>query len=1295
MKKRLLGIFLLILCLAVMLCFVACDNNTTQSSGGTTESSTPSSENNGNNTDNSQPPREMVTIKFNTDRAHGGLVIDDQQVYVGGLITEPSETPYRRDFVFYGWCVDGDKSQKWNFNIDVVTEGMTLVAVFERQSTTDTCEHNYIIDQTKSYGPTCERNGVRVENCTLCGATKRTYHSDDATLKRKEHLEEEEIVEPTCAVDGYKIVYCPNGCGLRSTTVLKATGKHQYDDTKWYASVKPTLYVDGVYENACIVCGGAYITKTAGKNIDDEPELLFDEKVDISYLYTGGSYINEKFVNVAKYGRVLVSSFFDGTNGYHIIDANEKTFWSADTYVDGADYTADWFEVELAREYEVGALRIIMPNYTEWGLGEECYVSYDLEYWDSDANTWVSLGTISDKDAVSIGISCEIMLEMPKPIETNKIRARVTHATRYTPATIYELEAFAKVDAVERVPLNASGQANVTVSGKYNDWASGGAALVDNASSSYWYTDGRYNKTPWAMLEFSDEKYIACVQFSVAATTNRTFLLEIYADGEWSEFGTYVVPDKDADGNPVVTGNIISNKNGVCIFSVDIEKKISKMRFTITREPEYWSSYVYEITPYTIIENAFMEPVVMECSHQNPLIGDVVAPTCDKPGYTIMNCVCGEKIKTQATDILGHDFGKYTVQTAATATSFGTKVSTCRNEGCGATSTITYEEKYDAAVATPYLHNAPAAWAMTFDDGNYLDTYEWVIPQLEKYGYRATTVMSITYTDSLVETWQKYFDRGVFDLGSHSYNHTSSYASVASPSTLLGEVVNAQYWFRHNYKGQYLLGFAAPLGATSDSVAKYLTGPLAANRNGGDTNRFYNLIDNLDGGRLVWGDLNSYISKADQTEGIYVYVPKNGGTYKKIETSVDTGKTDKEGNPIFETVVSYEWQAKGSYDSKGNYIDNKSGTHAILQNANGEYVLAQVGVNYVFIDSLMTFVDVMSDSAYEQYKNGTYYYVAQDWRYDFKEEGSFKQEGGEYVFLSDNSGDYKLLKTTVGSYEKGVEQLVSLKGYTVECLHSLGSGSIYSSYNSTISKFEHLKKFGVWVGSYNDLIRYLKEYQSARIETLERTDTSVTISVTDSLDNYMYCHALTVKVDIPDSWETVTVMQGDKEIPLVSAEHYSQSGNMTEISCAIMDGYLYVDVIPDEGNVVITLGEKNENADYSEKVTITYEPFQGKLNWNEYEVRVVSGTAYASHPEIDLHGYYFRGWYLDEDCTVAVTDDYIYAQDTTLYAKLEEMPKCTDGSYNHSWSTWLPGADSDSRTCYKCGATETRENGSN
>ena len=1209
------------------------NDDTTGSSDGTTDSS-------------DTEPKQQYTVKFDVSRTQNGITVPNQVIAEGGKVVKPDFEPYRKGTTFYGWCVGGDKEQVWNFEEDVVTGNITLVAVFVTSSSgTDDCKHDIVVSEFVA--PTCQTNGRRVEKCTICRKVFRYNKDNDPTLAKLEHLElVDDSAKPTCADDGCVIIYCPNGCGLSLTTIIPATGEHEYDMLGWVAVVKPTTYVSGREERPCKHCGGAI--QTRDKKYTANASKLYGENVDISFIYSGGQYENEIFVNIASLGKVLVSSYFDGTKGSYATDGNTATFWNADTYADGSDYASDWLELEFAAAYDIGAIRFTIPNYTAWELGDDCYVSYDVEYWDVEKEEWVYIESISDKEATPVGMNCEVLLTLESPVNTSKIRAKVTHASRYAPAAIYELETYAKTAETDRVPMSNVTQASVSISGKYNEWVLGADALKDNTTATGWTTDARAGAIPWALYEYATEQYIACVQISLASTRGRAIRVELYQNDEWSTLGTYVVPSEGETG-----GAVISNNDGICIFNVEIEQKVSKIKFTVSSEPQYWTSTIYDIIPYTIAEIPYGEAVSMGCSHANPKAGTVVAPTCDTAGYTEMNCVCGAVIRTKGTDATGHDWARYTVDKAATAEALGTKVAACRNEGCTATNTINYELNYDSIQIMDYLHGAPAAWAQTYDDGNYLPTYEWVNEHLAKYGAHATVMMSITFSDAYVDIWQEHFEKDVFDLGSHSYNHTTIYSGQLGSSSMVTEILSAQYWFRHNFKNQQLLTFAAPLGATSTSVANYLAGVFAGNRNGGDTGIFYNTPDQLIS-REVWGDLNSYISKADQTEGDYVFV-----NTKKPSGAYIIAKGDAE-------VVAYNGKIAYALDSSYSKMD----------------------INLVFNYGTMKFENV-------GYNAGTYVFVPEDYRYDYSESGSYKLEGDQFVFTEDGSGEYKLVKATLGSYEKGVEKLVSVGGFTVECLHTVGiTNVIYSTYESTISKLEHLTRFGVWAPSYQELMQYLKEAKSAQVNIVERTDEYVKISVTDSLDDYMYDQALTIKVDIPDSWTSVIATQGGVEIPLVSLDEYRHTKNMSNVSCAIEDGYLYIDIVPDAGDVVITAGEKNDSADFIEKVTVSFDPGEGTLASDEYETRVPVAGVINKFPTPTRYGYKFIGWYRDAELTsIAIEGDTRFAGNTTLYASWEELPKCVDGTYVHKWSYWLPSTDiqgGEVRKCKKCPATEVR-----
>ncbi|MBO5262619.1 MAG: polysaccharide deacetylase family protein [Clostridia bacterium] len=950
-----------------------------------------------------------------------------------------------------------------------------------------------------------EKNGV----CTVC---KKTV---TATVEKTDHvLVTIEGVEPNCTRTGLtdKVECSVCGAHISGGEVIPTNGTHVCDNLT--VSCLPTKYTAGKSSGVCEACGTSFTTETPNTATKED---LASVKVGVNY--TGGKYTNEVFTNVAPLGRVYVTSYFMGTYGKNITDKDYATFWNADTYVDGADYTADYVEIELPKAYDIGVISLTLPNYTSYDLGEGCYVSYNIEYWNEETQGWVYIGTVSDRNATPLGANCLAQLTLDAPITMQKIRASVTHASRYAPAVIYELELFGKADEFEYDIQSIAPNANVSISGKYNDWSAGAEALTDGNLDTSWFTDIRYGGPTWALLEYNEDTYVACIQIAIKTNNSRVFKLEVYENGEWVQIGG----NHTASGT--LGGNVISVENEISILNFDIERNISKVKFTIVSDNEYWTSYVHEISIYSVV-GAVNDDVSTECKHTNLTQSRVVASTCDSVGYTVMTCECGAELRTNATDITTHSFGEYTIATPATDTTVGTKTASCAN--CNATSTITYEQSYESPVVTPYLHDAPAAWAQTFDDGNYSSTYDWVIPQLEKYGYRATALIAISFASTHADAWNERLESGVFDIGSHSYNHAGLYNTTVSANDLLADVVEAQYWLRSSFIGQKIVTFAAPNGATSDDVANYLAGIFVANRNGGQGYAFYNVISDLENGRSTWGNLNSYISKADQTEGDYVF-------------------TNADGSIVY------------TLDANGDYVLNDS--------------YANTGINYVFDEEEKTFVN-------KGYSFGTYYYVAEDYRYDFYPTGSYNLVDGKFVFVNDNSGAYRLVKATIGSYENAIDVLVNKGGFTVECIHSLLesreaiSGTIHSSYVSTVSKFEYLAKLGVWAPSYQDLTLYLKEAQNAKIETISRTDDSLTINVTDNLDNYIFNQALTVKVDIDDSWMSVAVTQNGVEIPLVDSDDYRASKNMSTISCTIENGYLYIDIIPDGGEIVITATSK-------------------------------------------------------------------------------------------------------------------------
>ena len=83
------------------------------------------SEENTSSSTNPQNNTYIVHFYTNTEETFN---IPNQVRSYGDLLTEPS-TPTKYGYTFVGWYMDEDfKTRQWDFNLDVVTQSMTLYA---------------------------------------------------------------------------------------------------------------------------------------------------------------------------------------------------------------------------------------------------------------------------------------------------------------------------------------------------------------------------------------------------------------------------------------------------------------------------------------------------------------------------------------------------------------------------------------------------------------------------------------------------------------------------------------------------------------------------------------------------------------------------------------------------------------------------------------------------------------------------------------------------------------------------------------------------------------------------------------------------------------------------------------------------------------------------------------------------------------------------------------------------------------------------------------------------------------
>ena len=128
--------------------------------------------------------------------------------------------------------IDNFKSQEWlastlGWDFDEIWEfaGESEYPVLQ---SFETCNHTF--EETSRTEATCTENGVIVNTCTVCGATR------EETIPMLEHtFEETSRTEATCTANGVIVSTC-TGCGTTEEEAIPATG-HSYE------------------EGACTVCG--------------------------------------------------------------------------------------------------------------------------------------------------------------------------------------------------------------------------------------------------------------------------------------------------------------------------------------------------------------------------------------------------------------------------------------------------------------------------------------------------------------------------------------------------------------------------------------------------------------------------------------------------------------------------------------------------------------------------------------------------------------------------------------------------------------------------------------------------------------------------------------------------------------------------------------------------------------------------------------------------------------------------------------------------------------------------------
>ncbi len=160
-------------------------------------------------------------------------------------------------------------------------------------------------------------------------------------------------------------------------------------------------------------------------------------------------------------------------------------------------------------------------------------------------------------------------------------------------------------------------------------------------------------------------------------------------------------------------------------------------------------------------------------------------------------------------------------------------------------------------------------------------------------------------------------------------------------------------------------------------------------------------------------------------------------------------------------------------------------------------------------------------------------------------------------FILGNTGSY----TTGASINSLADSAVTQGRWCVYLIHAIDGDSGYSPLSSTALQssvnYTSTNQSKFWVETFGNVVRYMKERAGSSVTETANTGNSITVQVTNALDNSIYNYPITLRRPLPDGWAAAAVTQNGQPI----TTHPVTLGTTN---------YVMFDVVPNGGDIVLT-----------------------------------------------------------------------------------------------------------------------------
>jgi peptidoglycan-N-acetylglucosamine deacetylase len=213
---------------------------------------------------------------------------------------------------------------------------------------------------------------------------------------------------------------------------------------------------------------------------------------------------------------------------------------------------------------------------------------------------------------------------------------------------------------------------------------------------------------------------------------------------------------------------------------------------------------------------------------------------------------------------------------------------------------------------------------------------------------------------------------------------------------------------------------------------------------------------------------------------------------------------------------------------------------------------------------------------------------------------------------------------TEASFKANSDYAAKKNGWVVYLIHGIDNDNGYSPLSSAelrkglVYLSSEPSKF--WVAPFGTVARYIRERNSLKIEETSASGDTITIMVTDTMNNEIFNLPVSIRRSLPEKWYSVSAYQSGKDL----------NAHVKAIEGV---GYIYFDVVPDGPEIKIV---KNDNTGiHSERMNNA----DACKIWAN-DARLVFSLPGAESTDVSIKIYDLRGVCIKEFKTLRVDQGY-------------------------------------------------------